>query len=115
MSINEKQRFTDNTYSLAKGLHHINIAKEYFEDVRLGSTGDVKMIFNNYIQRCDWILTNMTHRMSQESREALKRELSGSFSMEAINDKIIHLDSKQRDIIENIMDRMISGEQIEVV
>lgn len=111
----EKQRFADNTYSLAKGIHHINIAKQYFEDVRLGTNGDVKAVFNQYIQKCEWIISNLMDRLGPENKKSLQDELSSSIFIEAINDKLIHLNDEQKDFIENLLDSIISGEEIKVV
>lgn len=111
----EKQRFADNTYSLAKGIHHINIAKQYFEDVRLGTNGDVKAVFNQYIQKCEWIISNLMDRLGPENKVALQNELASSIFLEAINDKLIHLNNEQKDFVENLIDSIISGEEIKVV
>lgn len=110
-----KERFTDNTYSLAKGLHHINLAKMYFEDVRIGTSGEVKYIFNQYVQRCDWIILDMKHRLTEENRQTLQSELSDSISFDAINDKLIRLDNEKRAMIEDIIDAMIRNEEVKIV
>ena len=107
--------FVDNTYSLAKGLHHINIAKAYFEDVRLGTTGAVKSVFNQYVQKTDWILNDMKDRLNEESRSILKKELEDSIALESIIDKLIHLDTKQRDFIENLLESMRKGEEVKII
>jgi len=109
------ERFTDNTYSLAKGLHHINLAKMYFDDIRTGTSGEVKNVFNQYILRCDWIMDNMKCRLTDENRETLKKELADSISFEAINDKLIRLDNSQRAFIENIIDAIINGEEVKII
>lgn len=109
------ERFTDNTYSLAKGLHHINIAKMYFDDIRSGTSGEVKNVFNSYIQKCEWIMNNMKCRLTEENREALKAELDDSISFEAINDQLIRLTPEQRAFIENIILAMVSGEEVRIV
>ena len=110
-----KDRFVDNTYSLAKGLHHINIAKAYFEDVRLGTTGAVKSVFNQYVQKTDWILNDMKDRLNEESRSILKKEIEDSIALESIIDKLIHLDTKQRDFIENLLESMRKGEEVKII
>lgn len=110
-----KERFTDTTYSLAKALHHINIGREYFDDMKRDSKGSVKDLFNNYINKCDFILNSIKDRLKDESREILKKELGDSFIIEAINDKLMHLDESQRDLIENLMDKIIAGEEFEIV
>ena len=107
-----KQTFADNTYSLAKGLHHINIAKLYFEDVRYSTSKEIKAVFNQYIQKCDWIIANMKDRMDKECKMVLEKELEDSLTFDAITDKLIYLDNSQRAFIEEIIDAMISGEEV---
>jgi hypothetical protein len=111
----EKERFTDNTYSLAKGLHHINIAKMYFEDLHRSTSGPVKQVFGQYILKCDWIYRNIYDRLGSESRESFRKEMSDSITIEAISDKIVRLDEKERLFIEDIMDAIIRGEEILVM
>lgn len=111
----KKEKFTDNTFSVAKALHHISIAQQYFEDVRLGSSLDVKMIFNQYIQKCQWIISNLKDRLSAENREILAKELEDSLSVDAIADKVILLDNKKRAFVEDLIDSMIRGEDVEII
>lgn len=115
MSNISKTNFSDNTFSLAKGLHHINIAKLYFEDVRFGTNKDVKAMFNQYIIKCEWILNNIKDRLNPESREALEKELTDSITFDAINDKLIYLDKTQREFIETILDAIIAGEEVRII
>jgi len=112
---NNMERFTDNTYSLAKGLHHVNMAKMYFDDIKSGTSGSVKNVFNQYVQKCDWIMDNMKCRLTEENREALKKELDDSISFEAINDQLIRLTSEQRAFVEKIILAMASGEEVKIV
>lgn len=100
-------QFKDTTYSLAKALHHINIANEYFDDLRRSSNGNVKNLFNSYIVKCNWILLSIVNRLGDESRTALKNEMDDSFNIEAINDKLIKLTSDQRIELELIIDKML--------
>lgn len=110
--VQERKTFMDNTFSLAKSLHFINLAKQYLDDVRRGANGEVKLIFNQYIQKCDWILGDLKNRLNQQSREALAKELEGSLDMDAIMDKVIHLDNQQIAFIETVIDALIRGEEV---
>lgn len=109
-----KDKFTDSTYSVSKGLTHIHIAKQYFEDVKIGANLDVKMIFNQYIQKCEWILNNLKHRLNDENRAILEKELNESLTVDAILDKVILLDNKSREFIEEIIDLLNKGEEIKI-
>jgi hypothetical protein len=102
------------TYSLAKGLHHINIAKQYFEDVRMGCTGDLKNTFNGYINKCDWILNNIFDKLTPDRRKIYKIELSDSLAIDSINDQLMMLDNAQRAEIEEMLDAILKGKKVTV-
>lgn len=102
------------TYSLAKGLHHLNIAKQYFEDVRMGCTGEVKNMFNGYINKCDWILNNVFDKLSNEKRKIYKEELSDSLGIDAINDQLMMLDNTQRSQVEELLEAIVKGKRITI-
>ena len=83
----------------------------------------VKTIFNKNniwkdlqtIQKCDWIIESTKCRLTEENRNALKKELDDSFSFEAINDQLIRLNEEQRAFIEKIITAMVSGEEVKIV
>jgi hypothetical protein len=102
------------TFSLAKGLHHINIAKQYFEDFRMDCTGDIKNTVNGYINKCDWILNNIYDKLGEETRKVYKEELSDSLGLDAINDKLMILDNAQRLEIEDMLDAITKGKKVTV-
>ena len=102
------------TFSLAKGLHHINIAKQYFEDFRMGCTGDLKNTVNGYINKCDFILNNIFDKLGEQTRKVYKEELSDSLSIDAINDKLMILDNAQRLEIEDMLDAITKGKKVTV-
>jgi dGTP triphosphohydrolase len=111
----QKQDFTDNTYSLAKGLQHTNIAKEYFEDLHRNTSKEVKLMFSQFVNKCDWIIKNIRDRIGDESRVILKSELSDSLAFDSINDKLIKLTTQQRSLVETVIDSFINGEEFEIV
>jgi hypothetical protein len=102
------------TYSLAKGLHHLNIAKQYFEDVKLGCTGDVKNTFNGYVNKCDWILNNVFDKLDNEKRKIYKEELSDSLSIDSINDQLMMLDNTQRSQIEELLEAIVKCKRVTI-
>lgn len=109
------QDFSDNTYSLAKGLQHTNIAKEYFEDLQRNTSKEVKQMFSHFVNKCDWIIKNIRDRIGDESRTVLNSELSDSLAFDSINDKLIKLTTQQRSLVETVIDSFINGEEVEIV
>ena len=108
-------QFRDSTFSLAKALQYVNIAKQYFEDVKFGTGKDVKNIFNRYIDKCDWIIRDVKDRLSDDSREQLISELEDSLIFDSITDKLIYLSQDQRNFVEDLLDSMIKGEDVKIV
>jgi deoxyhypusine synthase len=106
--------YEKDTYSLAKGLHHINNAKQYFEDVKMGCTGDLKNTFNGYINKCDYILNNIFDKLGEKTRKVYKKELSDSLGLDAINDQLMMLDNAQRNQVEELLEAIIKGKKVTI-
>jgi hypothetical protein len=102
------------TFSLAKGLHHINIAKQYFEDFKMGCKGDMKNTVNGYINKCNWILNDIYDRLGEQTRKVYKEELSDSLGLDSINDKLMILDNAQRLELEDMLDAITKGKKVTV-
>jgi hypothetical protein len=49
----------------------------------------------------------MKYNLSDRSREILKREMEVSFNIEAINDKLCHLEAHQLDEVEKYIDKIL--------
>jgi len=96
------------TYSIAKAFHHVNTANEYFMDIQRETTGNVKHLFKQYQQKLDFIINDMKYNLSDRSREILKREMEVSFNIEAINDKLCHLEAHQLDEVETYIDKILT-------
>ena len=103
------------TYSLAKGLHHINIAKQYFEDVKIGCTGTLKNTFGSYINKCDFILNNIYDKLGTETRRVYKEEMVDSLALDAINDQLIMMDNDQRLKVEDVINAIGKGKNIKIL
>ena len=103
------------TYSLAKGLHHINIAKQYFEDAKMNYRGELKNMFTAYVIKCDWILNNIFDKLGETTRAVYREELSDSLSIDQINDQLMKLDNQQRAQLEEILDSIVKGKSVKVL
>jgi len=99
--------FSENTFSLVKGLHHISNAKEYFADVKRDCHSGLKNQFNSYIQRCDFIIDSIMIKLSPEKKDILKKELSDSILIESINDKLMMMNDIQRNEVELLIEKIL--------
>jgi len=99
--------FSQNTFSLAKALHHINNAKEYFTDVKRDCNSSIKNQFTQYIHKCDFIIDSITCKLTAQNKLILKKELADSFLIEGINDKLMLMNEEQRNQVENYIDEIL--------
>ncbi len=103
--------FSDTTFSLAKALHHINNAREYFTDVKRDCHSGIKSQFNAYIQKCDFIINSVTCKLTDENKAILKKELADSFIIEGINDKLMLMNELQRNEVENLIEQILKRDK----
>jgi hypothetical protein len=103
--------FSDNTFSLAKALHHINNAREYFIDVKRDCHSGIKNQFSNYIQKCDFIIDSVTCKLTPENKVILKKELADSFLIEGINDKLMLMNEEQRNEVEQLIEKILKRDK----
>ena len=101
-------------FSLAKGLHNLNMALTYFKIVKIDCKGDVKNTFNGYINKCNYIINDIKSSLGKEIRDVFNEELRDSLEIFDINDKILHLNSDQRVLIDNILDEIIKGKDVKI-
>ena len=102
------------TFSLAKGLHHMNIAKQYFEDFKMSCKGDIKNTVNGYVNKCNWVLNDIYDRLGETTRKVYREEMSDSLSLDSISDKLMILDNAQRLEIEDILEAITKGKKVTV-
>lgn len=91
------------------------MAKSYFEDLRLGTSGEVKMMFSNIIMRCDWIINQIQNRLGRETLEIFKNEMKDSLAFDSIMDNLVHLNTDQRQLLEEIIVAMTKGETVKII
>lgn len=99
------------TYNLAKGMTHIKLAVGYFEHIY--TSKDVshrpKQIVKMVLGRLNGAINDIKFNIGVESVELLDKELeSDIFVFEAIKEKLLHLDEKQRWEVESYIDKMIA-------
>ena len=111
-----KERFEDNTYDLLQALTHASISKKFFEMLVIDKSFDVKMIFKQYIQRINFIESNIYDRLGEDSRKAYKDMLinGDTVFVNEMSKKFSLLGEEQKPIIESIVNSLIAGETINV-
>lgn len=106
--------FEKGTYCLIKAMHHINCARQHFEDVKIGCKQQMRYTFESYIGKCNYIFNNVFDKLDDETRTLYKAEMVDSLGIESIMDKIVRLDQTHRDQLEDILDNIVKGKKISV-
>ena len=104
--------------SVIQSIQHIKISDEFMSDfIRTAPNTRGAVIFKDYSRRLKWILKDIITYpyFGDEVREGIKKEIeSDAFSVDAIFDKISLLNPEQREMIEDLIESVLKGKQIEV-
>lgn len=105
--------------NIISAIHHLRMAEEHYADfVREFPNSMGARLFKSYITKIKWIYNDIiVHpHISKEIRDGIKTEINSDiFAVPAINDKIALLNPSQREIIEDTIDAMLSGEDVKIV
>ena len=105
--------------NVISAIHHLKMAQEFYEDfIRECPDSAGARLFKSYINKIQWISTDiLTHPyISEKVRIGIKKELNSDvFAIPAINEKVSLLTPEQREIIEETIDAMLSGEEVKIV
>ena len=110
-----KEHFKDTSLNLARALHYNKVSLEFFELLKIGSKGETKMLFQNCIQRLNWVYHSIYDRLSANSREILKKEMEDSVLLCEVVTELVKLDTPNRELVESIIRSLAKGETIEFV
>jgi hypothetical protein len=108
-----------NGANVVSAIQHLKMAKEHYLDfIRQypGSSGS--NLFSSHVNKINWIFRDtITHpHISETVRIGIRKEIeSDVFAVPAINEKVALLSPEQRDIIEETIDAMLSGEDVKIV
>jgi hypothetical protein len=101
-----------------KFLHHLQRGKLNLEVFLIGCKNDrAKRKFSQYINKIDWIIKDLKTEpgITRELSDAIDLEFNSDvFLIDAVNEKLLLLTPYERDILENILDEIIKGEQIKI-
>ena len=101
---------------IISSLQHLKMAKDHFESFILDNPGsNGAKLFIGYKKRIDWIFNDLVTNpsFSKEVRNGIFKEMnSDAFAVPAISEKVALLSPEQREIIENVIDKVISGDQL---
>lgn len=105
--------------NIISAIHHLKMAQEHYEDfIREYPDSAGSRLFKSYIAKIKWISNDIIYHphVSEEVRIGIKKELASDvFTVSAINEKIVLLNPDQREIIEETIDAMLSGEEVKIV
>jgi len=105
--------------NIISAIHHLRMAEEHYADfIREFPESMGTRLFKSYIAKIKWIYTDIISHpyITQEVRDGIKNEISSDiFAIPAINDKVALLNPEQREMIEDTIDAMLSGENVKII
>jgi Fe-S cluster biosynthesis and repair protein YggX len=105
--------------NLVSAIHHIKMSEEHFEDfIRQNPESRGERLFKTYISKLKWVISDIQTYpyFDQDTRDCIKAEIdSDVFTVPAIHEKLALINPEQRDMIEQTIDAMISGQNVRIV
>ena len=105
--------------NIISAIHHLRMAKEHLQDLQREMPNSFgEKIGKKYEAKVDWIYTDFIscHLFPDAVRDGCRKEWeSDVFAVPAINEKVALLTPEKRDLIENIIDAMLKGEDVTVL
>lgn len=105
--------------NIINAIQNMKMAQEQFMDfTRQYPNSSGSRLFKKYIDRIDWMFSDIvTHPfLTSEVRDGIKHEIqSDVFAVPAIIEKVALLTPEQRELIEDTLDAMLSGEEVKIV
>lgn len=102
--------------NIIQGIHSLRQAFEFFSDFqRSHPKTKGAALFSGYNKKIDWIYKDLVSHplFSEEIRNGIKEEWeSDIFSVNAIADKVGLLRPEKREMIEEVIDAIIKGEEV---
>ena len=99
-------------------IQHLKMAKEFLEDFCRQNPGSIgERLFKQYINKIQWIFRDITtcNIVGEFVRDGIKKEIeSDVFAVPAITEKIALLNPEQRDIVENLIESILKGDNIKI-
>lgn len=99
-------------------IHHLRITAEYMDDIVRQAPGSrAAVMFEGYSKKIKWILRDIyTHpHFTDPIRDGIKKEIeSDPLTYRAIMERISLLAPQQRDLLEFVIDDLLTGKQIKI-
>lgn len=101
---------------IVSALQHMSMAREHMESfIREHSGTKGANLFTSYVKRTNWMFNDLYTNpfLPDLVRAGIKKEVeSDCFTVPAVSGKIALLSPGQREALEEIMDRLIAGEDL---
>jgi hypothetical protein len=91
-----------NTLYLSKSLLYLKLAQEYVDFFLQENDSNPKAhrLFSHYRGRMDWILKDMDFRVTDEVKEAYRRDIQNASAIDSLANNYITLSEEGRNLLE---------------
>lgn len=104
--------------NLIQTIHHLKIAKEFFQDIQRANPGTKgEIICKVYEGKIEWMYKDLLANPNFDNsfREGLKAEWNAdAFVVPALMEKIAVLTPEQRVSLEDVIDSILKGESVDI-
>lgn len=105
--------------NIISAIHHLRMSKEHWQDLQREMPNSLgEKLGKKYEAKIDWIYTDFIscHLFPSAVRDGCRKEWNSDvFAVPAIVDKVALLAPDKRELVESIIDAMLSGEEITLV
>ena len=107
------------TSNITSSVHCIKQAYEHFQSFALDNPESKgAFLFRGYMKKLEWVVKDLISQPAfpNEVSIGIRKEWeSDTWAVPAIAEKVVLLNPQQREMIESIVDAMLSGEPIEII
>jgi hypothetical protein len=105
---------TEQAKAFTKAMYHLRTAKEYLEVFKIEADKANVHNVRGWINKLNFIENDASSIMTAESRDHFRKEIKqGDILFHSnISTLLLHLDDKQRLLVEDLVNAMIKGESI---
>lgn len=97
-----------NTLFLSKSLLYLKLSQEYVDFFLQENTGNPKAhrLFKHYRDRMDWILKDMDFRVTEDVKDAYRRDIENAAAIDSLANNYIVLNEEGRNLLENYSEEL---------
>jgi len=103
--------------SLTRGIYYLHYAIQFLEDYKRDCRQEAKYSASQWVNKLKFVLSDVFFHLTPAAKERFREEISQSndpLFLPAITEKILQLGSDRRELLEEILTGLLTGEEIKI-